>query len=291
MQAGSAPAQTIAGPVAPTVVPPDANTDATTMYTVVPGDTLSGIAVRYGVGLHDLMQANALVDSDSLTVGTRLIVPTSAQPSSMTVAAAGPAADGPHPSTGATTMYTVMPGDTLSGIAFRYGLGLHDLVQANNLVDTESLAAGTRLVVPTSAQPSSTTVAAAVVTPPVQLPSGTPEPVVTTGVDTPEAAVRSFYAHLNQADFSGAAGLWTAHMRKAFPPAQNIDSRFAQTQSLSVQRADVVALDTAQGRATVALRLTEVAGSPAQTRTYAGNWYLVRESSGWLLDQPDLHTT
>ena len=163
-------------------------------------------------------------------------------------------------------------------------------MQANDLVDGGTLAVGARLIVPTLAQPNMAAVPTPQASPPVQLPAGTPEPATTTGADTPDGAVRSFYAHLNQADFGGAAGLWTAHMRSAFPPAQNIDSRFAQTRSLSVQRADVVALDAAQGRATVALTLSEVAGSPARTRTYTGNWYLVRGPNGWLLDQPDLHT-
>ncbi len=219
-------------------------------------------------------------------------MPTEAQPAA-TEAPAAPAAPAAVPadaSTGGTTTYLVVPGDTLSGIASRYDVSLPDLMQANDLVDNGTLAVGTRLIVPSSAQLNPATVTTAKAPPPVQLPSGTPEPAVSAGADTPDGAVRSFYADLNQADFGGAAGLWTAHMRSAFPPAQNINSRFAQTQSLSVQRADVVTLDAARGRATVALTLTEVTGSPAQTRTYTGHWYLVRGPSGWLLDQPDLHT-
>ena len=219
-------------------------------------------------------------------------VATEPQPPAVQVAA-GPAAPTVDPldsTTDANTTYTVVPGDTLSGIAVRYGVGLPELMQANDLVDSGTLAVGTRLTVPAAVQPSPATVSTPGSSPPVQLPRGTPEPVAAPGTATPDSAVRSFYARLNQADFGGAAGLWTAHMRSAFPPAQNIDSRFAQTRSLSVQRADVVSMDAAHGRATVALTLTEVVGSPPQTRTYTGDWYLVHGSNGWLLDQPDLHT-
>ena len=61
-----------------------------------------------------------------------------------------------------------------------------DPKQANDLVDGGTLAVGTRLVVPTAARLGSAPAA-----PPVQLPSGTPEPVVAMGTDTPDGAVRA----------------------------------------------------------------------------------------------------
>ncbi len=102
----------------------------------------------------------------------------------------------------------------------------------------------------------------------------------------PADAVASFYRLISQHEFDLASRLWSARMQAAYPPGQNIYGRFAQTQRISVQKADVVALDPAAGRATVAVDVLEVFGST--TRRWVGTWHLVRVGSGWLLDQPRL---
>ena len=130
---------------------------------------------------------------------------------------------------------------------------------------------------------------------PVQIPAAKPAAVAAqapavVGTSSPDDAVRSFYAYLDKGQFDSAAALWTQHMRSAYPPAENIYSRFARTQALTLSRADVVQLDAANGRATVAIRLSEVVGPPTTNREYVGNWYLVRGATGWLLDQPNLQS-
>jgi hypothetical protein len=77
-------------------------------------------------------------------------------------------------------------------------------------------------------------------------------------------------------------------MQASYPPGQNINGRFAGVQSITPQRLDVVSLDQAAGRATVAVELVEVTGSPAARRRWVGTWQLVRGQSGWLLDNPSL---
>jgi hypothetical protein len=104
----------------------------------------------------------------------------------------------------------------------------------------------------------------------------------------PADAVASFYGLISQHEFDLATRLWSARMQAAYPPGQNIYGRFAQTQRISVQRADVVTLDQAAGRATVAVDVAEVIGSPPTTRRWVGSWHLVRIGTGWLLDQPSL---
>ena len=47
------------------------------VHYVGPGDTLNGIAYRYGVGVQQLMQANGLFDPNFLAVGQQLFVPAS----------------------------------------------------------------------------------------------------------------------------------------------------------------------------------------------------------------------
>jgi len=111
------------------------------------------------------------------------------------------------------------------------------------------------------------------------------------GAPTPDAAVRNFYAYLDQGQFDNAAGVWSQRMRTAYPPAEYIDGRFAHTQSLTLSRADVVEVDNGKGRATVAIRLAEVVGPPTTTRQYVGTWSVVRGPNGWFLDQPNLQSS
>lgn len=48
---------------------PAGESDALILYTVAPGDTLSGIAIRHGLSPENLMDLNGLTDPDSLQVG------------------------------------------------------------------------------------------------------------------------------------------------------------------------------------------------------------------------------
>ncbi|HLF08610.1 MAG TPA: LysM domain-containing protein [Dehalococcoidia bacterium] len=70
-----APAVT-ATPAAPTSVPPTATaTPVTAAYTVQPGDTLSGIAARFGTSVAALQAANGLTDPNLIRVGQTLRIP------------------------------------------------------------------------------------------------------------------------------------------------------------------------------------------------------------------------
>lgn len=236
-----------------------------------------------------------------------------ALPAAEAEASAPGAAAQPAPAAAATAepvLYTVAEGDTLSQIAERYAVDVNALASANHLADTNVLLPGARLSIPTTSSTgisvAGVSVAQVTSTPTsVTLPTGTPVPapaqVPTARPQTssqaqpapsaasPDDAVRSFYSYLDQGQFDLAASLWSQHMRATYPPAENIYSRFARTQALTVTRADVVQLDAASGRAVVAVQVSEVlAGSPATARQYVGNWYLVRGPSGWLLDQPSL---
>ena len=51
------------------------STDAPGPYIVQPGDTLSQIAVAYGVSIDDLMAANGLSDPNSIFAGQELRIP------------------------------------------------------------------------------------------------------------------------------------------------------------------------------------------------------------------------
>ena len=119
-------------------------------------------------------------------------------------------------------------------------------------------------------------------------PTPTIQPTTAPAVSGPAEAVESFYSLVEQHRFGTAAQLWSPRMQAQYPPGENIWSRFSQVSTLTVQRADVISIDQSAGRATVAVDLLEVGGSPATTRRWVGTWQLVRGGSGWLLDQPSL---
>ncbi|HZU06486.1 MAG TPA: LysM peptidoglycan-binding domain-containing protein [Chloroflexota bacterium] len=94
-------------------------------YTVQPGDTITGLAERYGVTPLTIIAANGLLDSDSLQVGQTLVIP---------------------PVTG--VLYRVQEGDTLSEIAQRFRVDLGPIIDYNGLGDADTLQVGQRLVIP-----------------------------------------------------------------------------------------------------------------------------------------------
>jgi LysM repeat protein/beta-lactamase class A len=101
-------------------------------YVVQPGDTLSGIAKSLGIGLKALLDLNPLADPDRLSVGQKLVVPGSGQP---TGAGAGPAPASSSGTQPASTGTANEAGATLDRLAQQYGVdGL--LVRALAWIDT-----------------------------------------------------------------------------------------------------------------------------------------------------------
>jgi len=101
-------------------------------YVVQPGDTLYSIALRYGTTVDAIQQANGLVNAAYIAVGQTLVLP---------------GAQGIPVSPGSNT-YVVQPGDTLYGIALRYGKDVGDLIAANDLSDPYWIHVGQVLTIP-----------------------------------------------------------------------------------------------------------------------------------------------
>jgi hypothetical protein len=101
----------------------------------------------------------------------------------------------------------------------------------------------------------------------------------------PDEAVADFYALVTDRQFAQAAQLWSPRMRSRYPPAENIDQRFSQTQSIQLRHAEVVAESGTQ--ASVGVDVVEVMPS-GRTNQFVGAWHLVRGPGGWLLDEPEL---
>jgi N-acetylmuramoyl-L-alanine amidase len=98
-------------------------------YVVSPGDTLSGIADRYGLTVESLAMSNGIANPDLLLAGQSLEIP-----------------GGSGGSTAVT--YAIQDGDNLSGIADRFGLTMQALADANGIDDTNSIYIGQVLQVP-----------------------------------------------------------------------------------------------------------------------------------------------
>ncbi|MFD1212734.1 LysM peptidoglycan-binding domain-containing protein, partial [Arthrobacter sp. GCM10027362] len=117
------------------------STSSASNYTVKAGDTLSGIAARYGTTLAKLLSANGLKASSIIYPGQKLRLTGAA-----TTAAGSQARPAARTSTGSgAATYTVKAGDTLSGIAARYGTTLAKLLSANGLKASSIIYPGQKL--------------------------------------------------------------------------------------------------------------------------------------------------
>lgn len=104
-----------------------------THHVVRAGESLSAIAGRYGVSTSKLVEWNGLRDADSVWSGTRLSV-------------AGPSAPNLGSSGGRT--HRVGAGETLSGIADRYGARVGTLARANRIADPNRITSGDTVTIP-----------------------------------------------------------------------------------------------------------------------------------------------
>jgi putative chitinase len=111
-----------------------------TWYVVQCGDTLSGIAYRFGVSINALMRANNICNPNLIFKGQKLCIPCGAPPK--------PPPCPVPPKPGCGTYYVVRCGDTLSGIAWRYGVNMWSIVRANGIANPNCIYAGQRLYIP-----------------------------------------------------------------------------------------------------------------------------------------------
>lgn len=110
------------------------------VYEVKPGDTLAGIAARYGVDPRHIMWSSNL-QGDRLQVGQRLLIPLVAVEDRSPRVPPG------------VEVYRVRPGDTLQGVASRYGVSVLELVSANPALESlDRLVAGSVLYIPRKAK-------------------------------------------------------------------------------------------------------------------------------------------
>jgi murein DD-endopeptidase MepM/ murein hydrolase activator NlpD len=96
----------------------------TRTYAVAPGDTVSGIAQRFGLSMDTVISFNGIKDARALATGTELQIPNHSG-----------------------LKYVVRRGDNLESIARRYGIALNDLLDWNGL-ESALIVPGQRLFIP-----------------------------------------------------------------------------------------------------------------------------------------------
>jgi murein DD-endopeptidase MepM/ murein hydrolase activator NlpD len=153
------------------------NWDGGTAITVAPGETVDGIARRYGVPVSVIMEANKLASVNAIQAGQRLVIPrynpplaapasvpqpshaagpvaakpalpptpAVAAPAPATLASAGGHAAAPTNNPG---VHVVAPGDTLARIAHQYGKPLAEVAKANHIAPSAKLNIGDRILIP-----------------------------------------------------------------------------------------------------------------------------------------------
>lgn len=162
-------------------------TGTTTSYTVVPGDTLFGIARRFGTTVTTLAALNGLTNINVLYIGQVLVIPSQGGQPAPT---AGAPTSAPQPTAAPveTVTYTVQRGDTLSQIALRYGTTYQAIMLLNNLPNPDLIFPGQVLVIRQGTVSTLTPTPGPSPTPTITLtPSVTPTPTITpTPTNTPE---------------------------------------------------------------------------------------------------------
>lgn len=134
-------------------------------YTVVAGDNLFRIALRFNTTVSALAQANNITNVSIVYVGQTLVIPGGTAPTPTVTPAPGATAT-PIPTSGT---YTVQRGDTLGSIARQFNTTFQALAQANNLPNPNLIYVGQVLNVPggsTAPTPTATPAPSETVTPP-----------------------------------------------------------------------------------------------------------------------------
>jgi len=117
------------------------------IYKVVRGDTLWGIARKNNVSLADLLQANPNLDkSGRLSIGQEIMIP-GGQLDAISIGNIPQPEPTPTTTVGGS-FYTVLKGDTLSGIARKHGVRLSELLKFNGMSMSSIIRPGQSLSIP-----------------------------------------------------------------------------------------------------------------------------------------------
>ena len=104
-------------------------------HRVAPGETVSGLAVKYGTSVNSIIQANGLNSRALIIAGQTLTIPTGS--TATTTSAAG--------------KHTVLAGDTVWDLARKYNTTVASIIKSNGLNSNATIRVGQSLTVPGAA--------------------------------------------------------------------------------------------------------------------------------------------
>ena len=104
------------------------NSNNSSTYTVVSGDTLSGIGSKLGVNWKDIANANGISSPYTIYPGQKLTIPGGA-------------------SSNSSVTYIVKSGDTLSEIAKKYNTTVSKIASDNGIINTNLIYVGQKLII------------------------------------------------------------------------------------------------------------------------------------------------
>lgn len=151
--------QTIKVPVSKDLVDRQLN-DKAVSYKVKSGDTLTGVAQRYNIGLGDLAAANNLKTNANLILGRTITIPANGTVSVVSTTNSNTDSTSSKGSSSANTAsssvkklgntenYKVKSGDGLIALARQFGISVEDLAATNDLATNAQLQRGQTIKVP-----------------------------------------------------------------------------------------------------------------------------------------------
>lgn len=259
-----------AGPVRQPIVPDSGQT-----MTVESGQTIAGIARKYGVKPQDLMQLNGVASSDQLVIGQRLKLPKGAQapvPLAWTQPAASP--QSPRPAT-----HTVRAGETLTSIASHYGMDAGTIAKFNNLGPSDRPRIGQKLELAAQARP----IAPAVPQQVENLPTATiaprvPEPKFAPAVVEPRKTVIAAPAPVPE-PVAAPAPQAAEEVDFRWPVRGRVIAKFGRQENGG--NVDGIKIAVPQGTPVRAAEAGTVVYSGSELKPY-GNLILIRHAGGWV---------
>ncbi len=122
------------------------------VITVLPGETISDLAVKYGAPATQILAANQLTSASQIVPGRILVIPhrVALAPSAPAETPVVLAQGSPRPVKAGST-YVVQSGDTLYSISRRSGASVNDLVALNGLAAADQIRVGQTLRLPAGA--------------------------------------------------------------------------------------------------------------------------------------------
>ncbi len=117
-------------------------------HRVNKGESIGSIARKYGVSTKELLAANKMKNERRLTQGSWLVIPGGApQPQAVAASKSAPAPAAPV-AVAAAGSHRVQKGETVTGIAAKYGVEPGALLAANGMRSGNDLRAGANLTIP-----------------------------------------------------------------------------------------------------------------------------------------------